>query len=135
MKKILLVCSLLAFSSVTVMAQNAPAAANVQSEVPSYTKINFISKASEIDATLSRQRPDMAQKSYSDISAMMIYFIGQNNNKLNNNESAVNKTTLKQTIDLQNKLYNEIKLLSPDIAKNKEKMADKFKEFAATISE
>jgi len=135
MKKILLACSLLAITSSTVMAQNSLSASNTISEAPKFKKINFISKASEIDATISRQRPDLAQNSFSDISAIMVYFIGQNNNLLNDNHSKADKTEVKKTMDLQNKLYSEIKMLSPDIVKNREKLAEKFKEFAATLPE
>lgn len=136
MKKIILVCSLFAFTATTVMAQNAPAAANAKTTTtPKFKKINFVSKASEIDATLSRQRPDLAQTSISDMFGMMVYFIGQNNNTLNDKTIDTDKAALQQTIDLQNKLYNDIKLLSPDMAKNKVQLAAKFKEFAATIPE
>lgn len=135
MKKILLACSLFAFTATTVMAQNTTAAANAQTEAPKFKKINFISKANEIDATLTRKRPDLAQKSYGDMSNIMMYFMGQNMNALNNSSANADKATLQKTVEQQKKLYSEIKLLSTDMAKNKEQLAAKFKDFAATIPE
>ncbi len=110
MKRFLLVALLLTagFATVTtsVIAQQA---AQVE------PKLLFSSRIGEVDAHLSRTRPEEAQRVFQDLAAMMQQFIAES------------KNTKAST------LYTETKMLSVDMAKNRTELVAKLREFLALM--
>ncbi len=130
MKKILLACFLLSASVTIASAQNgAPQTATSSVE----TSRLFSSKIIEWSASVTRNRPEISQKLFSDLAGMMQTKILENNRAMAGGKSEAEKQSLKSTIKTQQDLYTDIKMLSIDMAKNEGEMKVKLKSFLSTF--
>lgn len=126
MKRLLLACFLVAAGSSVALAQNAnPATQGVTDN----SKQLFTSKVSEWSAAVSRNRPEISNKVFSDIAGMMQNRIAEDNRALAAATSDAEKTTLKNKIKEEQNLYSEIKMLSTDVTKNSAEMKTKLMSF------
>jgi hypothetical protein len=74
-------------------------------------KVLFASRINEVDAHLSRSRPEEAQRAFHELAGLMQKFIAES------------KNTKAST------LYTETKMLSADMAKNRAELVLKLREF------
>lgn len=110
MKRFLLVALLLTAGLATITPSvNAQQAAQVE------PKTLFASRIGEVDAYLSRTRPEEAQRVFQELAAMMQQFIAES------------KNTKAST------LYTEAKMFSADMAKNRAELVAKLREFLALM--
>jgi len=133
MKRILLAVTLITFSFSPVVAQEAAAAAAPQEQKVDMN-LSFLSKTNEISAMISRKRTEDARKVYQDIAKLMQQSISENMKKM---ETAAEdeKSSIKQVVDQQNKLYGETKMLSVDLVKNHDQFVEKLQAFRATLNQ
>ena len=133
MKRILLAVTLITFSFSPVVAQEAAATAAPQEQKVDMN-LSFLSKTNEISAMISRKRTEDAGKVYRQISELMQQSIGENMKKM---ETAAEdeKSSIKQVVDQQNKLYGEAKVLSADMVKNHDQFVEKLQAFRATLNQ
>lgn len=116
MKRILLACSFLALSGTMASAQTAKQTTTT-SEVAADSKIMFSSRINELDAFITRKRPDDAQKTAQDILVMMT-------NRMNKNEDKQSALAVEQK-----KLYSSAKVLSADLTKNHQALIETLHKF------
>lgn len=133
MKRILLAVTLITFSLSPVVAQEAAATAAPQEQKVDMN-LTFLSKTNEISAMISRKRTEDAGKVYRQIAELMQQSIGENMKKM---ETAAEdeKSSIKQVVDQQNKLYGEAKVLSADMVKNHDQFVEKLQAFRATLNQ
>lgn len=74
-------------------------------------KVLFASHINEVDAHLSRSRPEEARKAFNELAGMMQKFIAESKNAK------------------ASTLYTETKILSADMAKNRAELVAKLREF------
>ena len=133
MKRILLAVTLITFSFSPVVAQEAAATAAPQEQKVDMN-LTFLSKTNEISAMIGRKRTEDAGKVYRQIAELMQQSIGENMKKM---ETAAEdeKSSIKQVVDQQNKLYGEAKVLSADMTKNHDQLMEKLQAFRATLNQ
>ena len=112
MKRLLFIALVLT-TAVAGMAPLSRVAAQEAVQVES--KLLFSSRIGEIDAFISRSRPEEARKVFNELAAMMQKYIGDSKNAQ------------------ASTLYTETKILSADMAKNREAMIAKLREFLALM--
>ena len=133
MKRILLAVTLITFSFSPVVAQEAAAAAAPQEQKVDMN-LSFLSKTNEISAMISRKRTEDARKVYQDIAKLMQQSISENMKKMET-AAEYEKSSIKQVMDQQNKLYGEAKMLSVDLVKNHDQFVEKLQAFRATLNQ
>jgi DNA anti-recombination protein RmuC len=122
MKRILITCCILTASFSLSMAQQA-AKAPAAKEQAADSKLSFSSRMNEMDAHISRNNKELAQKAYVELAGMMQNKIAELNRK-GTAESAATAKTLQG-------LYSDIKMLSVDMTKNRAAIKDKLDAFLA----
>lgn len=65
---------------------------------------------------------------------ILVHFMGQTQKELQGASEGANTEAAQQTIDLQNRLYSEIKMLSIDPKKNYNELKDKVAAFQNTLA-
>lgn len=136
MKRILLLCSFVVLNGSVLYAQsgNTQSAAQTTSETLAYTKQHLSSALIELDAAVSRENKAAMDKSISSIMQILVHFMGQTQKELQGASEGTNTEAAQQTIDLQNRLYSEIKMLSIDPKKNYNELKDKVAAFQNTLA-
>jgi hypothetical protein len=116
MKKFLLACSLLAVSATMAVAQQPQSAQShtTQSEDP---RLMLVSKINELEAALSRDRKDLAQPLFQEVSAIMQQRLAIRSAELQQ-AAASDKAALEQQLQEGQKIYQEAKIMSPNMAQD-----------------
>ena len=116
MKKILLACSLLAVSAVTAVAQQ-PQSARAHTTQTEDPKLMLVSKINELEAALSRDRKDLAQPLFQEVSALIQQRLALRSAELQQ-AAASDKAALDQQLQEGQKIYQEAKMLSPKMGQD-----------------
>ncbi|HRO41899.1 MAG TPA: hypothetical protein PL009_03645 [Flavipsychrobacter sp.] len=131
MKRLMIACSFVLFSAVPVVAQNV-ANADTKVAMPDYNKRLFASKINELSAYATRNSPELVKKTMLQLNSLMNESVALSKRKIDV-LSGPEKAAGKKRLEVQNKLYTEIKPLSEDVSKNLSKLQEKLKAFEATL--
>lgn len=142
MKRILLICCLVAASGTIAFAQEAQPQSQSRSSTaftrPSISKSDYTAGVSQLYALAEQGKKDEAQAKFDDVHKMMHSSFGVLKFKIRDAVEAHNeteKTRLMAVMNKQTAIYNEVIKLRSDVVTNRKAMNEKLIEFGTGIIE
>ena len=129
MKRILLFIAFIATAGVASAQSATTASAPPAMSAAEEARINFASKASQLDAALQRNVPQAATEIMGRIMNDMQTNIGSASRQLNSISDPVAKAELSKRIAGQSDIYSAVKTMSVNMAANREAISAKLREF------